>query len=104
MQIAAVELDDAGAGDGEGGHHARGVDAARHLVAGRLRAQRDLLPGGVDRPGRLLRGSARKAPAPGRVVTSPSAASSASARETVTGLTRCRSTSARLEGSFSPGE
>ncbi|GAA3071700.1 hypothetical protein GCM10020000_65440 [Streptomyces olivoverticillatus] len=49
-------------------------------------------------------GSARKAPAPGRVTTRPSAARVASARETVTGLTLNRSTSARLDGSFSPGE
>ncbi len=51
-----------------------------------------------------VRGAARKAPAPGRVTTSPSAASRARARETVTGLTRNRSTNARLDGSFSPGE
>ncbi len=50
------------------------------------------------------RGRARKAPAPGRVTTSPSAASCARARETVTGLTRKRSTRARLDGSFPPGE
>ncbi|GAB2786996.1 hypothetical protein GCM10027073_19320 [Streptomyces chlorus] len=48
--------------------------------------------------------AARNAPAPGRVTTNPSAASWASARETVTGLTRNRSTSARLDGSFPPGE
>jgi hypothetical protein len=52
-----------------------------------------------------VRGSARKAPAPGRVTTtSPSAASCARARETVTGLTRKRSTRLRLDGSFPPGE
>ncbi len=51
-----------------------------------------------------LRGAARKAPAPGRVTTSPSAARAARARETVTGLTRKRSTRARLDGSFSPTE
>ena len=50
------------------------------------------------------RAPARKAPAPGLVTTSPSAASFASARETVTGLTRCVSTSSRLDGNFSPGE
>ncbi len=51
-----------------------------------------------------VRGTARKAPAPGRVTTSPSAASRAKARETVTGLTRNRSTRALLDGSFSPEE
>jgi len=51
-----------------------------------------------------VRAAARKAPAPGRVTTSPSAASWARARETVTGLTLNRSTSARLDGSFPPGE
>lgn len=49
-------------------------------------------------------GSARYAPAPGRVTTTPSAASWASARETVTGLTRYRSTSLLLDGRRSPGE
>lgn len=49
-------------------------------------------------------GRARNAPAPGRVTTRPSAASTATARETVTGLTPYRSTSFRLGGSFSPGE
>ncbi|CAM5417330.1 hypothetical protein SALBM311S_03339 [Streptomyces alboniger] len=52
----------------------------------------------------VVRGRARKAPAPGLVTTRPSAASCASARETVTGLTRNRSTKARLDGSFPPGE
>lgn len=47
---------------------------------------------------------ARYVPVPGRVTTRPSAASAASARDTVTGLTPKRSTSARLDGSFSPGE
>lgn len=51
-----------------------------------------------------VRGSARKAPEPGRVTTRPSAASCASARETVTGPARNRSTSALLDGSFSPAE
>lgn len=51
-----------------------------------------------------VRGIARKAPAPGLVTTRPSAASCASARDTVTGLTRNRSTSALLDGSFPPGE
>ncbi len=60
----------------------------------------DVSPGA----GSAVRGRARKAPEPGRVVTSPSAASWAMARETVTGLTRNRSTRARLDGSFPPGE
>lgn len=38
--------------------------------------------------GSAARGRVRKAPAPGRVTTRPSAASCARARETVTGLTR----------------
>lgn len=48
--------------------------------------------------------SARKAPEPGLVTTMPSEASCETARETVTGLTLKRSTSARLDGNFSPGE
>lgn len=45
-------------------------------------------------------GGARKTPAPGRVITSPSAASAAMARDTVTGLTFSCRTSSRLDGSF----
>lgn len=46
--------------------------------------------------------AARKTPEPGRETTRPSAASTAIARETVTGLTWWRSIRTRLDGSFRP--
>ncbi len=52
--------------------------------------------------GPVVKGAARNTPAPGREITSPSAESTAMARETVPGLTWWRSISARLDGSFRP--
>jgi hypothetical protein len=52
----------------------------------------------------VRRGAERKTPVPGLVTTRPSAARAEMARDTVTGLTRYRLTSSRLEGSFSPSE
>ncbi|BFO20022.1 hypothetical protein SHKM778_64100 [Streptomyces sp. KM77-8] len=66
----------------------------------RVTSCQEVSPAGAE----VTRGCARNAPAPGRVTTRPSAASRASARETVTGLTRNRSTRALLDGSFPPGE
>ncbi len=47
VQVAAVELDHAGRRGREGGQHPGGVDGARDHVPGALRAEGDLLPGGV---------------------------------------------------------
>ena len=63
VQIAAVELDDAGRRGGERDQDPGGVDAsAVRRSAGAVRAERDLLPGGVTRP-RAARGAR---PRPGR--------------------------------------
>ncbi len=50
VQIAAVELDHAGRRGGQRHQHPGGVHRARYEVGGAVRAERDLLPGGV--PGR----------------------------------------------------
>ncbi len=56
MQIAAVELDHPGGRGGERDEHTGGVDAAGHMLGGRIGAERHLLPGGVaGRGGRLAR-------------------------------------------------
>lgn len=104
MQIAAVELDDTGGGAASEARTpeastvrgtASGAASALSATSCQEVSPVDVMAG---------RGLARKAPAPGRVITSPSAASCASARDTVTGLTRNRSTRTRLDGSFPPGE
>ncbi|MGY3683850.1 hypothetical protein ACVWXU_007473 [Streptomyces sp. TE33382] len=47
MEVAAVELDDAGRRGGEGDQDAGGVDGARHGRRAAVAAQGHLLPGGV---------------------------------------------------------
>lgn len=51
VEVAAVELDDAGRRCGEGDEHPGGVHGARHHFGPAVAAQRHLLPGGVARRG-----------------------------------------------------
>ena len=75
------------------------------LVASIVRVpERGGLPGQVGVAATdASRRSATYVPLPGRVTTTPSVASSASARDTVTGLTRWACASSRLDGRRSPG-
>ncbi len=83
----------------------RGPPSLLRAISCQERSPGRAVPDGARRApvaGPVVKGAARNTPAPGRETTSPSAESTAMARETVPGLTWWRSIRARLDGSFRP--